>query len=124
MKIHSGFFHNVFEHIKGGVQEISIDEVKTAFSKKPGSFRVIDVREDSEWATGHLPSAIHINKAIIEQEIKKAIPDVASRLVLYCAGGYRSALAAANLQKLGYRHVYSMAGGIRAWVNAGLPLAH
>lgn len=82
-------------------------------------FYLIDVREDSEWATGHLPHAIHLSKGIIERDIEKIIPDMNTEIVLYCGGGYRSASAADNLQKMGYKNIFSLAGGFHAWLEAG-----
>jgi rhodanese-related sulfurtransferase len=82
---------------------------------------IIDTREDNEWARGHIPNAVHLGKGVIERDIEKAIPDKDATLVLYCGGGYRSALAADNLQKMGYRNVISMDGGWRGWTEAGLP---
>jgi rhodanese-related sulfurtransferase len=82
---------------------------------------IIDTREDNEWARGHIPNAVHLGKGVIERDIEKAIPDKDAPLVLYCGGGYRSALAADNLQKMGYRNVISMDGGWRGWTEAGFP---
>jgi rhodanese-related sulfurtransferase len=82
---------------------------------------IIDTREDNEWARGHIPNAVHLGKGVIERDIEKAIPDKDAALVLYCGGGYRSALAADNLQKMGYRNVISMDGGWRGWTEAGFP---
>ena len=82
---------------------------------------IIDTREDNEWARGHIPNAVHLGKGVIERDIEKAIPDKDAVLVLYCGGGYRSALAADNLQKMGYRNVISMDGGWRGWTEAGFP---
>ena len=83
---------------------------------------LVDAREDSEWARGHIPGAIHLGKGIIERDIEKAIPDKDATVVLYCGGGYRSALAADNLQKMGYRNVISMDGGWRGWTEVGFPI--
>ena len=83
---------------------------------------LVDIREESEWARGHVPSAIHLGKGIIERDIEKAIPDKSRPIVLYCGGGFRSALAADNLQKMGYRNVISMDGGWRGWTEAGFPV--
>jgi rhodanese-related sulfurtransferase len=83
---------------------------------------VVDTREDNEWARGHVPGAVHLGKGVIERDIEKAIPDKDARIVLYCGGGYRSALAADNLQKMGYRNVISMDGGWRGWTEAGYPV--
>jgi rhodanese-related sulfurtransferase len=82
---------------------------------------IIDTREDNEWARGHIPNAVHLGKGVIERDIEKAIPDKDATLVLYCGGGYRSALAADNLQRMGYRNVISMDGGWRSWTEAGFP---
>ena len=83
-------------------------------------FRLIDVREESEWAAGHLPQAEHLGRGILERDIEERVPDTAAPIVLYCGGGYRSALAAKSLQEMGYTNVLSLAGGIRAWRDAGL----
>ncbi len=85
-------------------------------------FHLVDVREDSEWARGHLPGAIHLGKGIIERDVEAAIPDKSAKIVLYCGGGFRSALAADNLQKMGYTNVLSMDGGWRGWNEAGFPV--
>jgi rhodanese-related sulfurtransferase len=82
---------------------------------------IVDTREDNEWARGHIPNAIHLGKGVIERDIERAIPDKEETIVLYCGGGYRSALAADNLQKMGYRNVISMDGGWRGWTEAGFP---
>jgi len=83
---------------------------------------LVDTREDAEWARGHLPGAIHLGKGIIERDIEKTIPDKNTPIVLYCGGGFRSALAADNLQKMGYSNVISMDGGWRGWSEAGFPI--
>jgi len=84
---------------------------------------LVDTREDSEWANGHVPGAIHLGKGVIERDIEQAVPDTATKLILYCGGGFRSALAAESLQRMGYSNVESMDGGWKAWVSAGLPTA-
>jgi rhodanese-related sulfurtransferase len=83
---------------------------------------VVDTREESEWSRGHIPGAIHLGKGVIERDIEKTVPDKETTVVLYCGGGYRSALAADNLQKMGYRNVISMDGGWRGWTEAGFPI--
>ena len=83
---------------------------------------VVDTREDSEWARGHIPGAIHLGKGVIERDIEKTVADKEATLVLYCGGGFRSALAADNLQRMGYRNVISMDGGWRGWTEAGFPV--
>ena len=82
---------------------------------------LVDVREESEWAQGHLPGAIHLGKGIIERDIEQRVPDPGAKIVLYCGGGFRSALTADNLQKMGYINVESMDGGWKGWTGAGLP---
>jgi rhodanese-related sulfurtransferase len=84
---------------------------------------LVDTREDSEWVRGHIPGAIHLSKGIIERDIEKTVPDRNAPLVLYCGGGFRSALAGDNLQKMGYTNVVSMDGGWRGWTEAGFPVA-
>ena len=83
---------------------------------------LVDTREESEWARGHIPNAMHLGKGIIERDIERAIPDKSTNIVLYCGGGFRSALAADNLQKMGYTNVISMDGGWRGWTEAGFPV--
>jgi rhodanese-related sulfurtransferase len=83
---------------------------------------LVDTREDAEWARGHIPGAIHLSKGIIERDIEKTIPDKGTAIVLYCGGGFRSALSAENLQKMGYSNVISMDGGWRGWTEAGFPI--
>ncbi|MHB8527709.1 MAG: rhodanese-like domain-containing protein [Candidatus Acidiferrales bacterium] len=82
---------------------------------------LVDTREDNEWAKGHIPGAIHLGKGVIERDVEKTIPDKNAALVLYCGGGFRSALAADNLQKMGYKNVISMDGGWRGWTEANFP---
>ncbi len=97
------------------VPEISVAEVKAQLMQNPDAFCLIDVREESEWARGHIPEAVHLSKGVIERDIEKSIPNLDTPLVLYCGGGYRSALAAESLLRMGYRDVRSMAGGWSAW---------
>src|SRR5207244_787084 len=100
--------------IKKNVNECTIDDVKRKLDNKE-SFQLVDVREESEWNAGHLPGAVYLGKGIIERDIEETIPDPNADIVLYCGGGFRSALAADNLQKMGYRNVISMDGGFRGW---------
>jgi len=118
---HAQRFLKLIDTIRKTIQETSVAEVKNKFDNRH-NFVLVDVREDSEWLQGHIPNAIHLSKGIIERDIEKAIPDPNTEIVLYCGGGFRSALAAESLQKMGYVNVISMEGGIRAWINAGLPL--
>ncbi len=118
--IHSEGFLKVVNDAKTRVQEISVEEVR-ARQARGEEFTLIDVREDREWDAGHAEGAIHLGRGIIERDIEHMMPDKGADLVLYCGGGYRSALAADMLQKMGYNRVRSMAGGIRAWRERGGP---
>ena len=118
---HSEKFLAIVEDAKSRIRETTTDEVRADLTSG-AEFRLIDTREESEWNAGHAEGAIHLGKGIIERDIEMAVPDEDSKIVLYCGGGYRSALAADALQKMGYRRVYSLAGGWRAWRAAGLPL--
>jgi rhodanese-related sulfurtransferase len=119
-KNHSPGFLRLVQDAKTRVRECTVDEVKHRLDAQD-RFTLIDVREESEFAAGHLPGAVHIGKGIIERDIETKVPDPAAPLVLYCGGGFRSALAADSLQKMGYTNVISMDGGWSGWVNAGLP---
>jgi rhodanese-related sulfurtransferase len=118
---HSPGFLKLVDDAKARVKEVSADEVRRRLEAKD-QFILIDVREDSEWNRSHLPQAIHLSRGIIERDIEKSVPDADAEIVLYCGGGFRSALAADNLQKMGYRRVASMAGGFREWCEVGYPL--
>jgi rhodanese-related sulfurtransferase len=121
MAKHSPHFEQLCRDAQSRVRELTVDDVKAKLDKKE-KFSLVDVREESEWATDHLPSALHLGKGVIERDIEKTIPELEAPIVLYCGGGYRSALAADNLQRMGYRNVWSMAGGIRGWREKGYPL--
>lgn len=116
-KHHSPGFLKIVEDAKSRIKEITIPEVRQKLDRGE-KFHLIDVREESEFAAGHIPGAIHLGKGIIERDIEGKIPDQSSEIILYCGGGFRSALAADNLQKMGYTHVRSMAGGWRGWHEA------
>lgn len=118
---HSPRFLQIVEDAKQRVREANVDEVKSRMDRGE-KFTLVDVREESEFAQDHLPGAVHLGKGIIERDIETRVPDLDSPLVLYCGGGFRSALAADNLQKMGYRNVISMDGGIREWRENGFPL--
>lgn len=120
-KQHSSKFLELVEAARKQVKELSIEEVKEKLEKGE-TFRLIDVREGEEFARGRLPGAEPLCKGIIERDIEKLAPESDTHLVLYCGGGYRSALAAENLQKMGYTKVASMWGGWRAWTEAGYPI--
>jgi rhodanese-related sulfurtransferase len=117
---HAPGFLKLVEEAKARIRETNAQEVKKRLDDKE-TFTLIDVREESEWANGHLPGAVHMCKGIIERDIENAVPQKATPIVLYCGGGYRSALVADNLQKMGYNNVISMDGGWRAWTDAGFP---
>ena len=116
---HSPGFLKIVEDAKAHVRETSIEETKRRLD---GGARVIDVREDREWDAGHIRGAEHLGKGVIERDIEKLVPDKNAELILYCGGGFRSALAADSLQKMGYKNVLSMAGGWRGWLEKGGPV--
>ena len=118
---HSPGFLALANDSKKRVKEWDFREVKKRFDAGE-EFTLVDVREDNEWARGHLPGAVHLGKGVIERDIEMVVPDKSATLVLYCGGGFRSALAADNLQKMGYKNVWSMDGGIREWREKNLPL--
>jgi rhodanese-related sulfurtransferase len=117
---HSPGFLKLVEDAKSRVREVSVDEARQKLAS--GKAKLIDVREDSEWEAGHAHGALHLGKGVIERDIEGRVPDKGSELILYCGGGFRSALASDNLQKMGYTNVLSMAGGWRAWEAAGAPI--
>ena len=121
MKHQEGFLKLVND-AKSRIREMTVDEYRK-LSAGNQSVHLVDVREDSEWAAGHAAGAIHLGKGIIERDIETTIPRHDATIVLYCGGGYRSALAADALTKMGYEHVISLDGGWRAWNEAGLPVA-
>lgn len=117
--IHSEEFSKLAEDAKSRVREISVEET---LKRIEDGANLIDVREDNEWETEHATGATHIGRGVIERDIVHQIPDKDAELILYCGGGYRSALAADNLQKMGYRNVFSMTGGWTAWKDANAPI--
>jgi len=118
---HSPGFLKIVDDARGRIRELTTADVK-AMLDEGQTFHLVDVREESEFATGHLPGAVHLCKGIIERDIENAIPHHAAPIVLYCGGGFRSALSADNLQKMGYTNVSSMDGGWRSWTEAGYPI--
>jgi rhodanese-related sulfurtransferase len=118
---HSPRFLRIVEDAKKRIREVNVDQVKEKLDRGE-KFILVDVREESEYAKDHLPGAIHLGKGIIERDVEERVPDMNAPIVLYCGGGYRSALAADNLQKMGYTNVLSMDGGIRGWRERGLLL--
>jgi rhodanese-related sulfurtransferase len=121
MAKHAPGFLKLVNDAKTRVRELTVNDVKQKLDRRE-KFHLVDVREDSEWAKGHLPGARHLGKGIIERDIETTIPDTASEIILYCGGGFRSALAADALQKMGYTNVWSMDGGWRGWNDAKLPV--
>lgn len=118
---HNPGFSKLVEDARPRVRECDIDDVlrRQAMGER---FHLVDIREDHEVAVDRAEGAIHLSRGILEREIESVIPDREALIVLYCGGGYRSVLAAESLQKMGYRNVFSMAGGIRAWRSAGYPM--
>lgn len=116
---HSPQFLALVNEAKKQIKEVNIQEAKKLLQENP-KIVIIDVREESEWAQGHLPQAKHLGKGVIERDIEKTIPNKEQTLLLYCGGGFRSALAAVNIQKMGYKNVISMDGGYKEWMDAGL----
>ena len=119
---HSSQFLKLVQEAKNRVKETNVADVKRRIDAGE-KLLLIDVREDNEWAKGHLPGAVHLGKGIIERDIEQRVPDTGAKLILYCGGGFRSALAGENLQKMGYTDVESMDGGWKGWLDAGLPTA-
>jgi rhodanese-related sulfurtransferase len=120
-KQHAPRFLAIVSDARSRVRECNVNDVQRRLESGE-SLNLIDVREESEYAKGHLPGAVHLGKGIIERDVEAKFPDAGTELVLYCGGGYRSALAADNLQKMGYTNVISMDGGWRGWTEAGLPV--
>ena len=118
---HPPRFLKIVDDAKKRVRETNVDAVKVRMDRGE-KFLLVDVREESEFAKDHLPGAIHLGKGVIERDIETRVPELNTELVLYCGGGFRSALAADNLQKMGYTNVISMDGGIRDWRENGYPL--
>jgi rhodanese-related sulfurtransferase len=118
---HAPGFLKIVNDAKTRIREVTVDDVKRMLDRGE-SVELVDTREESEFARGHLPRARHLSKGVIERDIENAIPDPAAPIVLYCGGGFRSALAADNLQKMGYTNVVSMDGGWREWMEKGFPI--
>src|SRR5215203_4394516 len=116
---HSQEFLDIVKESMDRVREVPVDEARERIND--GAV-LIDVREDNEFDAGHAAGARHMGRGIIERDIVQTVPDKGTELILYCGGGFRSALAADNLQKMGYTHVWSMAGGWKAWKDSGAPV--
>ncbi len=119
---HAPQFLKLVNESKKKIKETNVADVKRR-ADAGEQFVLVDVREDNEWANGHIPGAIHLGKGIIERDIEHVVPNTNTKLILYCGGGFRSALVAENLQKMGYSNVESMDGGWRGWTSEGLPTA-
>jgi rhodanese-related sulfurtransferase len=119
---HPPRFLKIVDDAKTRVRETNVDTVKTRMDRGD-KFLLVDVREESEYANDHLPGAIHLGKGVVERDIEGRVPELNTEMILYCGGGFRSALAADNLQKMGYTNIISMDGGIRDWREKGYPLS-
>jgi rhodanese-related sulfurtransferase len=117
---HAPNFLKLVNDAKTRVKETNVPDVKRRIDGGE-KFLLVDVREDNEWAAGHLPNAVHLSKGIIERDIEARVPETNTKVILYCGGGFRSALVADNLQKMGYTNLESMDGGWKGWLAAGLP---
>ena len=117
---HAPQFLKLVQESKKHIKETNVAEVKRR-ADAGEKFVLVDVREDNEWAKGYLPGAVHMGRGVIERDIEQRVADTATKLILYCGGGFRSALVAENLQKMGYTSVESMDGGWKGWLEAGLP---
>jgi rhodanese-related sulfurtransferase len=118
---HTPRFLQIVDDAKSRVKEASVDQIKQKLDRGE-KLLLVDVREESEFAKDHLPGAIHLGKGVIERDVEKRVPDLNAPMVLYCGGGFRSALAADNLQKMGYTNVMSMDGGVREWREKNYPM--
>ena len=118
---HTEGFLKLVNDAKSRINEVSVAQTRDRLNENPDA-KLIDVREDHEWDAAHAAGAIHLGKGIIERDIETTVPDKSTELILYCGGGYRSALAADALQNMGYTNAYSMAGGWKAWQESGAPI--
>jgi rhodanese-related sulfurtransferase len=118
---HSEGFLKIVNDSKTRIKEVTVAEARDRLAANPNA-KLIDVREDNEWNAAKAADAVHLGKGIIERDIETSVPDNSTELILYCGGGYRSALAADVLQKMGYTNVFSMAGGWKAWKESGAPV--
>lgn len=122
MKNHAEAFLKQVTEAKQHIKEISAQTLKDKIDKQE-ELVLIDVREDHEWANGHLPNAIHLSKGVIERDIEKVVPNFTQQIVVYCSGGFRSALVADSLQHMGYKDVYSLDKGSQSWIDTGYALS-
>jgi len=119
---HSPGFLKLVNEARSRVKELTVDEARDRLARNPRAV-LMDVREESEWQAGHATEAIHLGKGILERDLEKLIPDVDAEIIMYCGGGYRSALTADAAQRMGYRNVYSLVGGYKGLVAAHWPMA-
>ncbi len=119
---HSPGFLKIVEAARPAVHEVTLEEARARLEKNPRAV-LLDVREDAEWAAGHAKEAAHLGRGVLERDIEKAYPDAGLEIIMYCGGGYRSALACEVAQRMGYSNVHSLAGGYKAMVAAGWPMA-
>jgi rhodanese-related sulfurtransferase len=119
---HAEGFLKLVKDAKRRVKEATVQDIKERLDAGE-KLILVDTREDNEWARGHILGAVHLGKGVIERDIENSLPDKEATLVLYCGGGFRSALAADNVQKMGYKNVISMDGGWKGWTDAGFPTA-
>ena len=119
---HSPRFLRIVNDAKPGIREVTVGDVIAKLARGD-DFELVDVREDGEWSAGHIKGARHIGRGVLERDVEKQVPDTKREIVLYCGGGFRSALAAESLQKMGYENVASMDGGWRGWKERGGPVA-
>jgi rhodanese-related sulfurtransferase len=118
---HSESFLKIVDEAKSRVKEVTVAETRKRLEANRDAL-LIDVREDHEWDAAHAAGSIHLGKGIIERDVEMTVPEKSAELILYCGGGYRSALAADVLQQMGYTNVFSMAGGWKAWKESGAPI--
>lgn len=121
MKQHASGFLALVAESKKHIKEISPQSLKEKLDNHE-NMHVIDVREDREWTTGHIPTAIHLGRGIIERDIEKQVPDLQQQIIVYCSGGFRCALVAESLQKMGYSQVYSLDTGLQGWIDSDYPV--
>jgi rhodanese-related sulfurtransferase len=119
---HSPGFLMVVEQARRGIREISLEAARLQLERNPRAV-LVDVREDSEWSNGHAVEALHLGRGILERDIEKTVPDPRTELIMYCGGGFRSALAADAVQRMGYTNAASLAGGYKAMLAAGWPMS-
>ena len=119
--VHSPGFLKLVNEARSRVKEVTIDQARTCLANNPKAV-LIDVREDHEWQTGHAAQAVHLGKGILERDLEKIFPDPDTEIIMYCGGGYRSALTADAAQRMGYRNVHSLIGGYKALVEANWPM--